>query len=112
MAGHEAIAPRIEHWEREKRNAIAQAHALNSGIGPGETEAERAQAADRLLDYAQTCRKIAHDERLNWARAILEEIDREVRANGSDQGKTATRVQALTRTLYNWIADLPSPSQG
>ena len=110
MAGSETFASRIEYWEREKRNAIGQAHSLNSGIGPDNlTLVQKMAAADRLLDYARQCREIAWRDRISWAEAVMLEVREGI---GPDAG--AAEVAGANRRLSElseWIHSLPSPGE-
>jgi hypothetical protein len=108
MAGSETFASRIEYWEREKRNAVGQAHALNSGIGPeGMTLEGKQAAADRLLDYAASCREIAWRDRISWTEAMISEI-REGIAPDAGAAEIAGADRRLSE-LSEWIHSLPSP---
>lgn len=110
-AGSESFISRIEYWEREKRNAVGQAHSLNSGIGPeGMTPQQKQAAADKLLDYAASCREIAWRERTSWVQAVFMEVSEIVhRPDLTD----ADRKAALNRLIEvrDWITSLPAPGK-
>lgn len=110
MAGSESFISRIDYWEREKRNAIGQAHSLNSGIGPeGMTLEQKQAAADKLLDYAASCREIAWRERISWSEAMIAEI-REGIAPDAGTAEIAGANRRLSE-LSEWLHSLPSPGK-
>lgn len=60
-----SYASRYEHWEREYKRSVGQAHVFYSS---GKT-----LQGDHALDYANTARRIAISEREEWAKAIIRE---------------------------------------